>query len=109
MFPRPRMRHLWLFVGLALCGCTSPREYAHPWDDPGVPLVIDAYGENSIDWDRLATEPRRVGFRLPAFEKSALFPTVARRGVLPRKAFSLGEAEEKRFYLEARRLGPSSD
>ena len=41
---------------------------------------------------------------LPAFEKSALFPTVARRGVLPRKAFSLGEAEEKRFYLEARRI-----
>ena len=58
---------------------------------------------------RLAAEPRRIGFRLPAFEKSALFPTVARRGVLPRKAFSLGEAEEKRFYLEARRLGPASD
>ena len=54
------MRRLWLLAGLALCGCTSPREYAHPWDDPGVPLVIDAYGENSIDWDRLATEPRVV-------------------------------------------------
>ena len=53
---------------------------------------------------RLAAQPRRIGFFLPAFEKSALFPTVARRGVLPRKAFSLGEAEEKRFYLEARRI-----
>ncbi len=53
---------------------------------------------------RLAAEPGRIGFRLPAFEKSALFPTVTRRGVLPRKAFSLGEAEEKRFYLEARRI-----
>ena len=49
-------------------------------------------------------EPRRVGFFLPPFDKSALFPTVATRGVLPRKAFSLGEAEEKRFYLEARKL-----
>ncbi len=56
---------------------------------------------------RLAAEPGRVGFQLPAFEKSALFPTVARRGVLPRKAFSLGEAEEKRFYLEARRIQPA--
>jgi hypothetical protein len=53
---------------------------------------------------RLASEPGRIGFYLPAFEKSALFPTVAKRGVLPRKAFSLGEAEEKRFYLEARRI-----
>jgi hypothetical protein len=53
---------------------------------------------------QLAALPARIGFFLPAFEKSALFPTVARRGVLPRKAFSLGEAEEKRFYLEARRI-----
>jgi hypothetical protein len=53
---------------------------------------------------QLAAEPQRIGFFLPAFEKSALFPTVAKRGVLPRKAFSLGEAEEKRFYLEARRI-----
>jgi len=53
---------------------------------------------------QLAAEPGRIGFYLPAFEKSALFPTVARRGVLPRKAFSLGDAEEKRFYLEARRI-----
>jgi len=53
---------------------------------------------------RLAAERDRVGFYLPAFEKGALFPTVAKRGVLPRKAFSLGEAEEKRFYLEARRI-----
>jgi len=52
----------------------------------------------------LASAPRRVGFFLPPFEKSALFPTVATRGVLPRKAFSLGEAEEKRFYLEAREI-----
>lgn len=53
---------------------------------------------------RLAEDPQRIGFFLPPFEKAALFPTVARRGVLPRKAFSLGEAEEKRFYLEARRI-----
>ncbi|HTO54372.1 MAG TPA: DUF1015 domain-containing protein [Myxococcota bacterium] len=53
---------------------------------------------------RLSDKPDRTGFELPAFERADLFPVVARDGVLPRKAFSLGEAEEKRFYLEARRL-----
>jgi len=62
------------------------------------------YIHGDVALAKLAAEPGRIGFLLPAFEKSALFPTVAQRGVLPRKAFSLGEAEEKRFYLEARRI-----
>lgn len=44
--------------------------------------------------------------RLPAMDKSALFPAV-RLGPLPRKTFSLGGARDKRVYLEARRLLPS--
>ncbi|MGE5604239.1 MAG: DUF1015 domain-containing protein, partial [Bacteroidota bacterium] len=46
-----------------------------------------------------------IGFFLPALDKSLLFKTVIRDGVLPRKSFSMGEAEEKRFYLECRRIG----
>ncbi len=53
---------------------------------------------------RLADAPDRVGFVMPAFARDSLFPTVARDGALPRKTFSLGDAEEKRFYLEARRI-----
>jgi len=53
---------------------------------------------------RLCEKPDTAGFVLPALERASLFPIVARDGVLPRKAFSLGEAEEKRFYLEARRI-----
>jgi len=45
-----------------------------------------------------------IGFYLPAMDKDELFPTVILDGVLPRKTFSMGEAWEKRFYLEARRL-----
>jgi hypothetical protein len=45
-----------------------------------------------------------VGILLPGIEKRGLFETVARSGPLPRKSFSMGEAEEKRFYLEGRRL-----
>ena len=45
-----------------------------------------------------------IAFLLPPMEKSALFPTVIHDGVLPRKTFSLGEAQDKRFYLEARKI-----
>ena len=39
-------------------------------------------------------------------EKEDLFETVKKDGVLPRKTFSMGEAEEKRFYLECRKIKP---
>ena len=37
-------------------------------------------------------------------EKSQLFRGVIADGVLPRKTFSMGEAREKRYYLECRRI-----
>lgn len=43
-----------------------------------------------------------IGFILPAMQKSELFPTVVFDGALPRKTFSMGEANEKRYYLECR-------
>jgi uncharacterized protein (DUF1015 family) len=46
-----------------------------------------------------------MGFILPAMRKQDLFKTVILDGVTPRKTFSMGEAWEKRFYMEARRLG----
>ncbi len=54
--------------------------------------------------ERLGSEPGNIGFLLPIIEKNDLFPTVIRDGVLPRKAFSMGHAWDKRFYLEARRI-----
>ena len=41
---------------------------------------------------------------LPAMAKEELFPTVIHDGVLPRKTFSMGEAQDKRFYLEGRKI-----
>jgi hypothetical protein len=49
-------------------------------------------------------EKPATGILLPPVKKSGLFQTVAGSGPLPRKSFSMGEAEEKRFYLECRRL-----
>jgi len=49
-------------------------------------------------------QENNIGFILPIISKTELFRTVVLDGVLPRKTFSMGEAEEKRFYLEARRI-----
>ena len=53
---------------------------------------------------RLAAQRNGTGFLLPAMDKHDLFATVRERGATPRKTFSLGEAHEKRYYLECRRI-----
>lgn len=52
----------------------------------------------------LGAKPGNIGFILPPMEKSQLFLGVINDGVLPRKTFSMGEAYEKRFYLEAKMI-----
>ena len=53
---------------------------------------------------RLGTQKGNMGFLLPVMEKNELFITVIKDGALPRKTFSMGEAHEKRFYLEAKKI-----
>ena len=45
-----------------------------------------------------------VAFLMPGLDKGKLFQTVIHDGALPRKTFSMGEAYDKRFYLEARKI-----
>jgi len=68
-------------------------------------------GANSIDYvhgsdvvRQLGAQAGNLGFYLPAMDKGDLFKTVILDGSLPRKTFSMGEAHEKRFYMEARRI-----
>jgi hypothetical protein len=56
--------------------------------------------------ERLSAPTDAVGFLLPAISKHDLFLTVVHDGALARKTFSMGEADEKRFYLECRRISP---
>ena len=60
------------------------------------------HGEDVVE--QLASQPDSIGFLLPAMGKDQLFPTVIFDGALPRKTFSMGEAHDKRFYLEARKI-----
>jgi hypothetical protein len=53
---------------------------------------------------KLGSQLNNAGFYLPGMSKSDLFKTVILDGALPRKTFSMGEAREKRFYMEARKI-----
>jgi hypothetical protein len=53
---------------------------------------------------RLGSQPGNIGIYLPGMAKGDLFKTVILDGALPRKTFSMGEAKEKRFYMEARKI-----
>lgn len=52
----------------------------------------------------LSQDARNMGFLLPDPAKEDLFRGVILDGVLPRKTFSMGEAQEKRYYMEARKI-----
>ncbi len=47
-----------------------------------------------------------AGFLLPGMSKHDVFKAIVRGGVLPRKTFSMGAADEKRFYMECRKILP---
>lgn len=53
---------------------------------------------------KLAEKHNGISFVLPDMNKLQLFPTVIQDGALPRKTFSMGHAEDKRFYIEARKI-----
>ena len=53
---------------------------------------------------KLSAKENSIGFMLPDMGKEELFPTVIVDGALPRKTFSMGHAEDKRFYVEARKI-----
>jgi len=60
------------------------------------------HGEDSTL--KLAEGESCLGLILPAMNKSDFFETVEKSGVFPRKSFSVGHAEDKRYYLECRKI-----
>ncbi len=100
--------------------CTSERHAVVTLDGPSSNIaagtlqkVIDALIEKgySVDYihgsdvtDKLGSEKGNIGLFLPAIDKATFFETIIKDGALPRKTFSMGEANEKRFYMEARSI-----
>ena len=52
----------------------------------------------------LGSQPGNLSFILPDIAKNDLFRGVVFDGVLPRKTFSMGEAHEKRYYMESKKI-----
>ena len=62
------------------------------------------HGEEALG--NLGRTKGNAGFFLPPVKKSSFFSTIIEKGTFPRKTFSIGESEGKRYYLEARKLIP---
>jgi hypothetical protein len=60
------------------------------------------HGDDALE--QLAQREGHVGLHFPIVPKGELLKRVVHGGPLPRKTFSMGEADEKRFYIEARRI-----
>lgn len=83
----------------------------HPLPVGTVQMLLDQHKDIQIDYIHGENSVRELvkaghgtGILVPAMDKSLLFPAVAQGGVLPRKTFSMGEAHEKRYYMETRKI-----
>ncbi len=68
------------------------------------PSVEIDYIHGIEDTKKLCQAENTVGFLFDGMRKDELFGAVDADGSLPRKTFSMGHADSKRFYLEARKL-----
>ena len=68
---------------------------------PGLQLDY-VHGDGAVR--EIVEKENAVGILLPPMDKALLFPAVQKNGPLPRKTFSMGEANEKRYYMEARKI-----
>ncbi len=102
-----------LEAGLSVVELTDPptelavgslQGFLDDWMAAGGAKELDYVHGTDVVHD-LGVQPGNVGFYLPGMDKGELFRSVILDGALPRKTFSMGEAADKRFYLECRRIG----
>ena len=101
-------------TGYAAVGISAPESnlpvgtlqtFLDDWqNDSGYTKIDYLHGTDVVD--ALGRQPGNLGFYLPGISKSDFFKTVVLDGALPRKTFSMGEAIEKRFYMECRKIVP---
>jgi len=78
--------------------------------DEFIEYYLERHPEGRVDYVhdepavRALCKKGAVAFLMPPFAKSDLFKGVVLGGVLPRKTFSMGHAEEKRYYIECRKI-----
>jgi hypothetical protein len=107
--------HLIPFVAGGSCGTIKVEKPRRQLEYATLQTFLDGYLKDSpatrIDYvhgekivEDLGSKPGNMGFFLPVIPKDTFFKTIIIDGVLPRKTFSMGHADEKRFYLECRKI-----
>lgn len=81
-------------------GCLQPVLDDYLKNHPG--KIDYIHGTETVR--RLSAQPDALGILLPDMDKNLLFPSVAQDGALPRKTFSMGHAQDKRYYMECRKI-----
>lgn len=79
-----------------------------------IQMFLDEYLKNNkgkLDYihgddttKEMGSKDNNVGILFKAMNKNELFKTVILDGALPRKTFSMGHSNDKRYYLEARKI-----
>ena len=87
--------------------------FDNPANDLEVETLDEIIDNYSVEYEhdpeiveKLGKEQDNIGFFLPPLKKSEFFSLIKKKGVLPRKSFSLGKENEKRYYIEARKIIP---
>ena len=96
------------FITKDRCGILIFNNPAYDLEVETLDEIIDVY---SVEYEhdpeiveKLGKEKGNIGFFLPSLKKSEFFSLIKKKGVLPRKSFSLGKENEKRYYIEARKI-----
>ena len=80
------------------------------WLDPYLAanpkMSVDYVHGEEVIAEQTAKSESTLAFLFPIMDKNDLVKTVVKEGVLPRKTFSMGAADEKRFYFECQRIVP---
>ena len=79
------------------------QDFLSSYEEKNPQIAVD-YIHGEKDALSLARKPECCGFLLKSIDKRDLFPAIEAGGVLPRKTFSMGEASEKRYYMECRKI-----
>ena len=74
-----------------------------------MPRVVVDYIHGDEEFHEHTKTHACLGFFMEPMQKDEIFENVIQYGVLPKKSFSLGLAEEKRYYFECRLLVEADD
>lgn len=102
MFVKGESRRMWIQKPSANMVTGTIQNFIDTYVQEFSGKVDYVHGSNIVQ--RLSTHNDNVGFIFPAMSKESLFETILIDDILPRKTFSMGKAEDKRFYLECRKI-----